>query len=174
MWRVISHPSELWSSVWDFDLVALKSEFLTFFMRRRTPAYRFCFIFSVQHSTWSSPRTWCPTQPSATGCWIYSLSWGWWGERYLQCYLREHRQPPRPTNSSSFCHDCCPSFNTNHILKYANDTTVVGVIWGNNEVVYGENVEHLLNKSFWTFGDPDSGTRMQTQPLHQRHGCGTK
>lgn len=41
-------------------------------------------------------------------------------------------------------HDCSASFNTNHILKFADDTTVVGLITDNDESAYREEVEQLI------------------------------
>lgn len=36
-----------------------------------------------------------------------------------------------------------PRFDTNHILKYADDTTVVGLFWDKNKLAYREEVRHL-------------------------------
>lgn len=41
-------------------------------------------------------------------------------------------------------HDCCARYSTNHIIKYADDTTVVGLISDNNELAYREEVKHLV------------------------------
>nr|XP_057933216.1 uncharacterized protein LOC131132050 [Doryrhamphus excisus] len=42
-------------------------------------------------------------------------------------------------------HDCRPKYSSNHILKYADDTTVVGLIQDNNELAYREEVRHLVD-----------------------------
>lgn len=42
-------------------------------------------------------------------------------------------------------HDCHPRFNTNHILNYADDTTVVGLIQSNYELAYREEVKHIVH-----------------------------
>lgn len=42
-------------------------------------------------------------------------------------------------------HDCRTRYSSNHILKYADDTTVVGLIKNNNELAYREEVQHLVD-----------------------------
>ena len=42
-------------------------------------------------------------------------------------------------------HDCRPRFSTNHFVKFADDTTVVGLIQGDNELAYREEVKHLVD-----------------------------
>ncbi|XP_061826589.1 uncharacterized protein [Nerophis lumbriciformis] len=42
-------------------------------------------------------------------------------------------------------HDCCARSTTNHIVKYADDTTVVGLIRDNNDMDYREEVKHLVD-----------------------------
>ena len=42
-------------------------------------------------------------------------------------------------------HDCCARFSTNHIMKYADDTTVVGLIRDDNELAYREEVKQLVD-----------------------------
>ncbi|XP_053702104.1 uncharacterized protein LOC128747907 [Synchiropus splendidus] len=42
-------------------------------------------------------------------------------------------------------HDCRPKYSSNHILKYADDTMVVGLIQDNDELVYREEVQHLVD-----------------------------
>ena len=42
-------------------------------------------------------------------------------------------------------HDCRPRYSSNHILKYVDDTTVVGLIKNNNELAYREEVQHLVD-----------------------------
>ncbi|XP_038144350.1 uncharacterized protein LOC119785667 [Cyprinodon tularosa] len=41
--------------------------------------------------------------------------------------------------------DCRPRLRSNHILKYADDTTVVDLIRDNNEAAYREEVRHLVD-----------------------------
>ena len=41
-------------------------------------------------------------------------------------------------------HDCCARFSTNHMVKYADDTTVVGLIKDDNEDAYREEVRQLV------------------------------
>lgn len=43
-------------------------------------------------------------------------------------------------------HDCEAAHSSNHIIKFADDTTVVGLISGVNEALYREEVAH----STWT------------------------
>ena len=38
-------------------------------------------------------------------------------------------------------HDCFPRFTTNHMVKLADDTTVVGLIRDDNDLDYREEVE---------------------------------
>uniref|UniRef100_A0A3Q3GZR9 Alkylated DNA repair protein AlkB homologue 8 N-terminal domain-containing protein n=1 Tax=Labrus bergylta TaxID=56723 RepID=A0A3Q3GZR9_9LABR len=42
-------------------------------------------------------------------------------------------------------HDCCARSTTNHIVKFADDTTVVGLIRDNNDMDYREEVKHLVD-----------------------------
>lgn len=42
-------------------------------------------------------------------------------------------------------HDCCARFATNHIRKFADDTTVVGLIKDNDDTAYIEEVHQLIN-----------------------------
>lgn len=42
-------------------------------------------------------------------------------------------------------HDCCAKFETNHIIKFADDTTVVGLIKDNDDSAYREEVQLLIN-----------------------------
>lgn len=35
-------------------------------------------------------------------------------------------------------HDCCTRYNSNHIIKFADDTTVVGLISNKDELAYRE------------------------------------
>ena len=41
-------------------------------------------------------------------------------------------------------HDCCARFSTNHMVKYADNTTVVGLIKDDNEDAYREEVRQLV------------------------------
>lgn len=45
-----------------------------------------------------------------------------------------------PPLYSLFTHDCSPIYNTNTIVKFADDTTVVGLITDNNKAAYREEV----------------------------------
>ncbi len=40
-------------------------------------------------------------------------------------------------------HDCTAKFSSNHIIKFADDTTVVGLISNNDETHYSEEVAQL-------------------------------
>lgn len=42
-------------------------------------------------------------------------------------------------------HDCCARFTSNHIIKFADDTTVVGLISNDDDSVYREEVHQLIN-----------------------------
>ncbi len=42
-----------------------------------------------------------------------------------------------------YTHDCS-AFPTNHIVKFADDTTVLGLITNNNEMAYMEETELLV------------------------------
>ncbi|KAF7640927.1 hypothetical protein LDENG_00005030 [Lucifuga dentata] len=44
---------------------------------------------------------------------------------------------------SLFTHDCTPSHNSNTLIKFADDTTIVGLITNNNETAYREEVQTL-------------------------------
>ena len=44
---------------------------------------------------------------------------------------------------SLFTHDCTARHDYNTIIKFANDTTVVGLITNNNEIAYREEVRVL-------------------------------
>ncbi|KAI3353613.1 hypothetical protein L3Q82_004815 [Scortum barcoo] len=41
-------------------------------------------------------------------------------------------------------HDCVPRSATNHIVKFADDSTVVGLIRDDNDLAYREEVEQLV------------------------------
>ncbi len=42
-----------------------------------------------------------------------------------------------------FTHDCCAFFPSNHIVKFADDTTVLGLINNNDGTAYRNEVQHL-------------------------------
>jgi hypothetical protein len=48
-----------------------------------------------------------------------------------------------PLLYSLFTHDCTARYNTKTIIKFADDTTVVGLITNNNETAYREEVRDL-------------------------------
>ena len=48
-----------------------------------------------------------------------------------------------PLLYSLFTHDCVAKHNSNTIIKFADDTTVVGLITDNNETAYREEVRDL-------------------------------
>ncbi|KAK3561235.1 hypothetical protein QTP86_030585, partial [Hemibagrus guttatus] len=45
---------------------------------------------------------------------------------------------------SLFTHDCRPVYGSNTIIKFANDTTVIGLINHNDETAYRAEVQHLV------------------------------
>ncbi|TWW79957.1 hypothetical protein D4764_10G0009870 [Takifugu flavidus] len=50
-----------------------------------------------------------------------------------------------PLPFTLMAHDCCARFTTNHIGKFADDTTLVGLINNNNDWAYREEVKHLVD-----------------------------
>jgi hypothetical protein len=42
-----------------------------------------------------------------------------------------------------FTHDCAATHDSNTIIKFANDTTVIGLIYGDDEAAYREQVRDL-------------------------------
>ncbi|KAI4904189.1 hypothetical protein NFI96_000143 [Prochilodus magdalenae] len=42
-----------------------------------------------------------------------------------------------------FTHDCAPIYGSNTIIKYADDTTVIGLIKDNDETAYRDEIQHL-------------------------------
>ena len=48
-----------------------------------------------------------------------------------------------PQIHSLFTHDCRATYNTNYIIKFADDTTVIGLITDNDEGVYRWEVQDL-------------------------------
>ncbi len=49
-----------------------------------------------------------------------------------------------PILYSLFTHDCIPVHGSNSIIKFADDTTVVGLISGDDETAYREEFQHLV------------------------------
>lgn len=41
-------------------------------------------------------------------------------------------------------HDCLTKYATNHIVRFADDTTVMGLIRDDNDLAYREEVEQLV------------------------------
>ena len=60
----------------------------------------------------------------------------------------EHRAPQgcvlSPLLYTLFTHDCCSSSPSNLIVKFADDTTVLGLITGNDETSYRREAERLV------------------------------
>ena len=50
---------------------------------------------------------------------------------------------PPPPSACLLTYDCKARYPSNHIVKFADDTAVVGLISNNNEVEYRREVEHL-------------------------------
>ncbi|KAI4904358.1 hypothetical protein NFI96_007146 [Prochilodus magdalenae] len=48
-----------------------------------------------------------------------------------------------PILYSLFTHDCVPTYGSNTIIKYADNTTVIGLIKDNDETAYRDEVQHL-------------------------------
>lgn len=48
-----------------------------------------------------------------------------------------------PLLYSLFTHDCIPKYGSNAIIKFADDTTVVGLISDNDESAYRDEIQHL-------------------------------
>ncbi|KAI4892451.1 hypothetical protein NFI96_008743, partial [Prochilodus magdalenae] len=48
-----------------------------------------------------------------------------------------------PILYSLFTHDCVPVYGSNTIIKYADDTTVIGLIRDNDETAYRDEIQHL-------------------------------
>ncbi len=44
-----------------------------------------------------------------------------------------------------YTYDCVPTHPTNKIIKFADDTTVVGLISGGDETAYREEVQNLTD-----------------------------
>jgi hypothetical protein len=52
-----------------------------------------------------------------------------------------------PILYSLFTHDCVAKHESNTIIKFADDTTLVGLITNNDEAAYGEEVRDLALRS---------------------------
>ncbi len=69
------------------------------------------------------------------------------GRKNLEHYHTEHSAPQGHVLSlllfTQLTHDCTAKFSSNHIIKFANDTSVVGLISNNNEMHYKEEVAQL-------------------------------
>ncbi len=67
--------------------------------------------------------------------------------QHLELYHTEHRCPQgcvlSPLLFTLLTHDCTAKFSSNHIIKFADDTSVVGLISNNNETHYREEVAQL-------------------------------
>ncbi|KAI4899457.1 hypothetical protein NFI96_006054 [Prochilodus magdalenae] len=48
-----------------------------------------------------------------------------------------------PLLYSLFTYDCVPVYGSNSIIKFADDTTVIGLIRGDDETAYRDEVQHL-------------------------------
>ncbi|KAF7652731.1 hypothetical protein LDENG_00093340, partial [Lucifuga dentata] len=48
-----------------------------------------------------------------------------------------------PLLYSLYTYDCSPAFSTNSIIKFADDTTVIGLISGGDESAYRQEVQKL-------------------------------
>ncbi|KAI2646751.1 Protein adenylyltransferase SelO [Labeo rohita] len=70
--------------------------------------------------------------------------------QHLKHYHTEHRCPTGlcrlcPLLFTLLTHDCTAKFSSNNIVKFADDTTVVGLISNNDETPYREEVAQLVN-----------------------------
>lgn len=71
-------------------------------------------------------------------------------------------------------HDCCAKFRTNHIVKYADDTTVVGLIQGGDKKNYREEVKlftdwcRVNNLTLNVEKNQGAGDRLQEESAHVR------
>ena len=77
-----------------------------------------------------------------------------------------------PLLYSLFTHDCTARHDSNTIIKFADDTTVVGLIPDNDETAYREEVKDL---TVW-FKDNNlsinvTKTKAKTQHQSHRWGC---
>ncbi|KAK3549963.1 hypothetical protein QTP86_016837, partial [Hemibagrus guttatus] len=58
-------------------------------------------------------------------------------------HLQHHHTPTRPLLFTLLTHDCAAIYSLNHIIRFANDMTVVGLISKNDESAYREEVQQL-------------------------------
>ncbi|XP_054914356.1 uncharacterized protein LOC129378093 [Poeciliopsis prolifica] len=108
-------------------------------LEKRNPHIRMLYWTSAQHSIRPSLRTWYANWSPwasmlhcATGCW--TLNTGYPEGCVLSTVL-----------FTLMTHNCRPRFNTNLIMKYAGDTTIMGLIQDNNEGNYRKQVQHLVD-----------------------------
>jgi hypothetical protein len=68
-------------------------------------------------------------------------------KQHLYYVDSQHRGPTRvhaqPTPYSLFTHDCVAKQASNSIIKFADDTTIIGLITNNDEMAYREEVRAL-------------------------------
>ncbi len=68
---------------------------------------------------------------------------------HLQLHHPEHRSPtglcPEPLLYSLYTHDCVSSHSSTSIVKFADDTVVLGLIFNNDEAAYLDEVERLTS-----------------------------
>ena len=50
----------------------------------------------------------------------------------------------RPLLITLMTHDCCAKYSLNHIIKFTDNTTVVGLISNDNDSAYSEEVNQLV------------------------------
>ncbi|KAL0201505.1 hypothetical protein M9458_004692, partial [Cirrhinus mrigala] len=79
---------------------------------------------------------------------------------------------------SLFTHDCRPVYGSNTIIKFADDTTVIGLISNNDETAYRKEIKHLAtwctdnnlllntNKTKELIVDFRKGRRGSHEPIH--------
>ncbi len=103
---------------------------------------------SACHTGWEAPGLWDWTDLCAAGSWT---SWqaevsGQNGQQHLISPDPQHWCPaglrPQPTPVLPVTHDCTATHSSNVIVKFADDTTVIGLITDNDETAYREEVEY--------------------------------
>ncbi len=90
-----------------------------------------------------------------------------------------------PLLYSLYTHDCVSSHSSTSIIKFADDTVVLGLINNDDEAAYLDEVERLTSwcqgqlSSLWTWAKPRADCRLQEETaaaLHpsydQRDSCG--
>ncbi|KAI3363944.1 hypothetical protein L3Q82_001522 [Scortum barcoo] len=93
---------------------------------------------------------------SALCDWILNFLTGWadprlcgWAAPHILHPDSEHRHPQgcvlSPLLYSLFTHDCMAAHSSNTIIKFADDTTVIGLITGDDETAYREEVRALTS-----------------------------